>query len=54
MTQSKMIFIGQKELYNVFSNYSPDLLDFQNFMKISNRLMMILTMNSLMKIHVVL
>ncbi len=31
MTQSKMIFIGQKELYNVFSNYSPDLLDFQKF-----------------------
>ena len=31
MTQSKMIFIGQRELYNVFSNYSPDLLDFQKF-----------------------
>ena len=31
MTQSKMIFIGQKELYNVFSNYSPDLLDFQKY-----------------------
>ena len=31
MTQSKMIFVGQKELYNVFSQYSPELLDFQKF-----------------------
>lgn len=31
MTQSKMIFVGQRELYNVFSQYSPELLDFQKF-----------------------
>lgn len=29
MSKSKMIFVGQAELYNVFSQYSPDLLDFQ-------------------------
>ena len=31
MNKSKMLFIGQKELYDVFSNYSPELLDFQKF-----------------------
>ena len=31
MSKSKMLFIGQKELYDVFSNYSPELLDFQKF-----------------------